>query len=69
VFMWDRRVGAEEGEEEGEEAGERFSQKRVWLMWPPALKLRAVCRCNWERRLEEVRELETEVSVALRLTT
>jgi len=44
------RVGAEEGEADGEVEGERFSQNRVWFMWPPAAKLMALWRWRCEIR-------------------
>lgn len=41
-------LGAEEGLAFGEDAGVKFSQNRVWLMWPPALKLMAIWRWSWD---------------------
>jgi len=48
VVRAEMRVGAEDGEAEGEVGGERFSQNRVWFMWPPAAKFMALWRWSWE---------------------
>lgn len=58
-------VGAEDGLVLGDEGGQRFSQKRVWLMCPPALKLRLFCRWIWETMFEVEVEVEREERVVL----
>lgn len=45
--MAEMNLGTEDGWEDGEDARVRFSQKRAWLICPPALSLMASWKCSW----------------------